>query len=257
MAEKKAYRVPAVTRTLDILEYLSKNEEASLTQIHQDLNLAKSTSYGILLTLEDRGYIRKGISGKYQLGLKLYELGVKARERIDYVKEAYPILKELAEKTGLTCNFGVLDGDVAVYLEKIDAPSPIRLNSWKGKRMPLHCTALGKALLAFQNLPETIEILERLELTKLTNRTITDKDTLLSQLLKIKKDGYAIDDQENEIDITCIAVPVFDQTNKAVGAISLSGLASRMTPEKIQETIVYLKLACNSISEKIGVKLPK
>jgi len=252
--ENNPYRVPGVERVIDILEYLSEHPQSSLTNIYQDLGLAKSTTYGIVLTLIDRGYIRKDVSGGFYLGLKLYELGIKAKDKVDYAKEALPILNELAQKTGFTSHFGVLEGDVGVYLEKVDSSSSIRLNSWKGKRIYLHCTSLGKVLLAYRTLPEIIEVLERISLEPLTNKTITDKETLLSELLQVKKNGFAVDAEENEADITCIAAPVFDYAGKIVGAVSISGLTSWITPQKKEELVLLLKSACKRISEHIGAK---
>ncbi len=254
MTKKIPYQVPAVDRTLDILEYLGRNQQASLTQIYQDLDLAKSTTYGILLTLENRGYVRKDVSGRFQLGLKLYELGTMAVRHVDFVKEALPIMEDLAQKTGLTCNLGVLEGDAGVYIEKVDAPSPIRLNSWKGKRLSLHCTALGKVLLAYKSLPEIVDVLERIPLVANTEHTITDKETLLNELLQVRRRGYAVDNQENEEDITCVAAPIFNHAGKTVAAVSLSGLTTWLTPEKINNLTEVLLPACEAISKRIGGK---
>jgi len=173
-------------------------------------------------------------------------------EGTDFIKEAQPIMESLAHKTGLTCNLGVLEGDVGVYLEKVQPPSPIQLNSWRGKTIPLHCTALGKVLLAYKDVKEILEILDRLELTKNTEKTITDKELLLSELLQVKQKGFAIDAEEHEDDITCLAAPVFDYTGKIVAAISISSLTTWLNDDNKGEIINNLISAAQQISKRIG-----
>lgn len=251
MGEKKSYLVPAVEKALDILEYLKSNPQAALPQIYQDLELPKSSTYGILQTLETRGYIRKDVSNAYRLGLKLYELGVISVEGADLIKEALPIMENLAQKTGFVCNLGVLEGDLGVYIEKVEPPSPIRLNSWKGKTIPLHSTSLGKVLLAYKGLDQILEVLNRLNLTKNTEKSLIDKELLLSEILQVKQKGYAIDDEENEPDITCFAAPIFDHKGDVVAAVSLSGLTT-WSNGKREYLIEQLMASAKAISQKIG-----
>ncbi|MGI6227779.1 MAG: IclR family transcriptional regulator [Peptococcales bacterium] len=251
MAEKKSYSVPAVEKALDVLEYLKNNSQAALTQIHQDLQLPKSTTYGILQTLESRGYIRKDESNGYCLGLKLYELGVISVEGTDLIKEALPIMEDLARNTGFVCNLGVMEGDMGVYIEKVEPPSPVRLNSWKGKTIPLHCTSLGKVLLAYKGLDQILEVLNRIKLTKNTEKSIIDKELLLSEILQVKQKGYAIDDEENEPDITCFAAPIFDHKGEVVAAVSLSGLTT-WSNGKREYLIEQLIAGVKAISKKLG-----
>lgn len=252
MSVHNNYNVPAVERTLRIFEYLQRNPQAPFTRIYQDLDFPKTSAYGILCTLEQQGYVRKGSNGGYRLGFKLCELGNSAIEDVDFVHEAIPIMENLASLTGLTCNLGILEGDFGVYLEKIQPPSPIKLNSWRGKTIALHCTSLGKVLLAHKTINEIIEIIERIELTPKTIYTKTDTDSLLIELLQIKKDGYAADIEENEIDVTCFAAPIFDYSGKVIAAISISGLSIWLNTEKQKETIEHLKNGARLISEKIG-----
>ncbi|MFZ7101045.1 MAG: IclR family transcriptional regulator [Peptococcaceae bacterium] len=252
MNVKKNYQVPAIGKALDILEYLKSHPQATLTQIYQDLELPKSSTYGILQTLENRGYIRRDVSGGFNLGLKLYELGIVTVEGTDLIKEALPIMEELAKKTGFVCNLGVLEGDVGVYIEKVEPASPIRLNSWKGKTIPLHSTSLGKVLLAYKELDDIIAFLNRLNLAKNTPKTMTDKELLLSDILQVKQKGYAIDDEEHEPDITCYAAPIFDHKSKVIAAVSLSGLTTWLNAEKREYLIESLRDSSRQISERLG-----
>jgi len=251
MNEKKNYLVPAIEKALDILEYLKEKPQSALTQIYQDLDLPKSSTYGILQTLETRGYIRKDLANGYSLGLKLFELGVISVEGTDLIKEALPVMEELAHKIGFVCNLGVLEGDLGVYIEKVEPSSPVRLNSWKGKTIPLHCTSLGKVLLAYKGLDQILEVLNRLKLSKNTEKSITDKELLLGEILQVKQKGYAIDAEEHEHDITCFAAPIFDHKGQVVAAISLSGLTS-WSLEKRDYLIEQLTAGAKAISKKLG-----
>ena len=252
--EKKRtkYSVPAIERALSILEYLKDHREASLTEIHNDLSLPKSSTYSILFNLLERGYITRGATGGFKLGLKFYELGIKAIEGINFMEKAKSTMEILAKETGLTCNLGVIEGDVGVYLEKVDSPSPIRLNSWKGKRLPIHCTALGKILLANRELQEREEILDRISLDQFTPHTLTDKHKLMNQLDLFKKQGFSIDAEEHEKDITCFAAPVFNHAGNAVAAISLSGLTVWFDEARKKEIVEKLTLACQGLTEQVG-----
>ena len=247
------YQVPAVERALDILEYLVRGGEASFTEIYTELGLPKSSAYQILYTLEDRGYLRRtGDTGKYVLGLKLFEMGTKAASLVDVRAEAIPVLRRLVEQTGETCNLGVLDGSEGVYLAKVEGNRPVRLNSWEGKRMPLHCTSIGKALLAWQK-PETLErLLSRIRLTKYTDETITDRAGLLENLELIRKRGWALDDQENESHIRCVAAPVVNVEGDVLAAISISGLATQFDGQYLLDLAEKVVAACRQLSCKLG-----
>ncbi|MFZ5945770.1 MAG: IclR family transcriptional regulator [Bacillota bacterium] len=255
MVTQKKYQVPALEKTLDILEYLKNNNPSSLTQIHQSLGLPKSSTYGILQTLEKRGYIRKDATGGFNLGLKLYELGMVSVEGTDLTKEALPAMEELAYKTGFICNLGVLEGDFGVYIEKVEPASPIRLNSWKGKAIPLHCTSLGKVLLAYKEPDEIKAVLNRVNLTKNTVKTLVDKELLLQEIMKVQEVGYAVDDEEHEPDITCHAAPVFNHKGEVVAAVSLSGLTTWQTAEKKEVLIKDLLSAAAAISQRLGYSI--
>ncbi|MFZ7102145.1 MAG: IclR family transcriptional regulator [Peptococcaceae bacterium] len=252
MSTHKDYKVPMVEKTLQILEYLHRNPQASLIQIHQDLGFPKTTTYGIIYTLEKRGMIRKGNTGGFSLGFKLCELGNAALENMDFVKEARPIMEKLAHAIGFTCHLGILEGDFGVYLEKVQPPSPVKLNSWRGKTIPLHCTSIGKILLASKPVKEILEILERIQLMKKTPQTKTEIELILKELLQIKQDGYAADIEENEENVVCFAAPIFDYSGKVIAGISVSGLSTWINQDNKEEIIAALKNATQSISRQFG-----
>lgn len=253
-----SYRAPAVTRAMMILEYLAWHEEASFTEIHTSLDLPKSSTYGILAILEEGGYIQRSVEKDvYTLGLKLVELGSLAASRINIRREAKPFLEQLMKLTRFTANLSILDGLHMVYIDKIEPQSFIKLNSWIGKRQDLHCTAIGKVLLAYQPEKKMEDILGRMGFKRHTDSTITDKEKLKVHLWAVRQQGYALDDQENEHDIRCVAVPVFGSEGMIVAAISLSGLASQINDSKVTELVDILKENVNKLSQVMGYNVPQ
>lgn len=250
---KKAYQVPAVVRTLDILEFLGKSGETSFTEIHTRLKIPKSSAYQILNTLKSRGFIRHaGESPKYSLGFRLFELGMQAVSRLDIRAEAMPLLRDLMLKTKQTCHLAILDEMEGVYLAKVEGKQPIRLNSWEGRRLPLHSTAMGKVLLAWQEEDKLNALLSKIKLSRFTERTITDLAELKKHLRMIRERGWALDDQENEPHIRCLSAPVRSVKGEVVAAIGLSGLASQLDANHLLELPEMIKEAARQLSMKIG-----
>jgi IclR family transcriptional regulator, KDG regulon repressor len=250
---KENYQVPAVIRALDILEFLSRQKEASFTEIHTRLRIPKSTAYHILGTLTSRGYVRfAGDSPNYSLGLTLVELGTKSASFIDLRTEALPLLKELVAKTDETCNLGILASNEGVYIAKVEGRQPIRLNSWDGKRFYLHCTAMGKVLLAWQEEEKWAEMFPKLKLVRHTKNTITDLNKLSAHLRLIRKQGWALDDQENEDHVRCLAHPVLSFDGRVLGAISISGLATRFEGKYLHKLTREVQSTADRLSENLG-----
>jgi len=181
----------------------------NMTEISKELGLYPSTIHRILDTLKYWGYVEQGPNTqKYQLGLKLLELGMAKFHKMDLVREASPYLKELVKECNETVHLGVLEGGEVLYIAKEGSSQTIRMCSYIGKRAPLHCTALGKVLLADLPEEERRKILGQKGLPRLTEKTITDKEDLEKKLGRIKKQGFALDREENEKDVCCIAAPI-------------------------------------------------
>jgi DNA-binding IclR family transcriptional regulator len=255
MKDKRKYSVPAAVRVLDIFEYLCNKQEATFSEIYQDTGIPKSSAYQILRTLEDRGYVRRaGDMEKFTLGLRLMELGDKTALMMDIRTEAMPTLRELNRKTNETCHLGIVDGNEGVYIGKVEGSQPIRLYTWEGKRLPLHSTSLGKVLLAWLTDEELNDKLSKLDLTQHTPKTITDPQKLIENLYLVREQGWALDDQENEIHFRCIGVPVFNKNKEVIAAISLTGLATVLDGETLSEMVRELKVAAHELSVKVGMR---
>ena len=250
---KPNYPIKVLNKTFSILEILLQQGSAmNMTEISKKLDLYPSTTHRILDTLKHWGYVEQEPNNQeYQLGLKVLELGMAKLQQIDLVREATPYLKELVNQGNETVHLGVLEEGEVLYLAKEESSQTIRMCSYVGKRAPLHCTALGKVLLAFLPEEERKNILEQKELPRLTDNTITDRNKLEKELSKIQKQGFALDQEENEKDVRCIAAPIRNYQGKVIAAISISSPAFRID-EKVQNN---LKVALIETSRKISKRL--
>lgn len=200
-------------------------------------------------------------SKDYFLGFRLVELGQAVLNRIDFRKEAEPFLNNLADNVQETVHLAQLDDGKIVYLdkvEKIDVPSGLRMASRIGARNYAHSSALGKVLLAFAAESKLEEIFKQKGLPKLTENTIANLNQLQAHLSQVQYKGYAVDDEENEKGIRCVAAPVKDYTGEVIAAISISGPTVRMTMERIdRELTPRVVSTADKISQKLGYKIAK
>jgi len=247
------YPIEVLNKTFSILEILFQHGSAmNMTEISEKLGFYPSTTHRILDTLKHWGYVEQDShTQKYQLGLKVLELGMAKFHQIDLVREAIPYLKELVNQCNETVHLGVLEEGEVLYIAKEESSQTIRMCSYVGKRAPLYCTALGKVLLAYLPAEERKKILCKKVLPRLTEKTITDKSELEKELDKVKKQGFALDREENEKDVRCISAPIKNYQGKIIAAISVSGPVYRIDINKQN----HLKEALLQISKKISKRL--
>ncbi len=251
--DKPAYPIKVLDKSLFILETLLQHSSSmSIMEISKKLKIYPSTIHRILDTLKYRGYVEQNPTDqKYQLGLKVLELGMAKLHQMDLAREASPYLKELVNKCNETVHLGVLEEEEVLYLAKEESSHTIRMCSYVGKRAPVHCTALGKVLLAYLPEGERKKILGKRELSRLTEKTITDKEELEKELNKVKKQGFALDKGENEKDVRCIAAPIRNYQGKVIAALSISSPAYRTNINQQN----HLKEALIEITKKISKRL--
>lgn len=229
---------------------VASDEPRRLTDLAEDLELAKSNIHRILQTLVHRGYVRQEpTSGRYECTLKLWELGVILGNRIQIKPVAHPHLLILANETTETAHLSVLERFEVIYIDKIDSPHPVRAYSVIGGRAPAHCVATGKALLAFSPAANS-QSHGRLE--KLTNRTITDPQKLQVELSKIREQGYAINRGEWRETVCGLAAPVFDASQNVCAAIGISGPHNRLTLARMRDLVPNVLKAAAAISSRLG-----
>lgn len=245
--------VKSVSRALDIISFVSmKKGGLGVTEIANQMDINKSSVYRILSTLVQYGYVEQdNETGRYKLGYKFLEVSSRLLESMDLREEAKPYLRELESETNEVIHLVVYDQGEVVYIEKLDGNETLRMHSKVGKRAPMHCTSVGKAILA--HLPPAVvaDILERKGLPVHTDHTITDREQFLQELVEVRRNGFALDLEENEYGITCIAVPIFDHLGKVIAAVSISGPTMRMTKERLQ----LLNPRVISIGKQISARL--
>ncbi|NOX60704.1 MAG: IclR family transcriptional regulator [Chloroflexi bacterium] len=243
----------ALSRGLAIIALLAgKPNGMKLSEIARQVGISKSSTYRLLQTLIQDGFATQDEdSSRYRLTLKFLWLVSDLIEGLGLDHVVRSTLEELGRVTGETIHMALLDGTEAVYVEKIDSPNSIRMYSRIGKRIPLHCTGLGKAILAY--LPERTvrEIIATQGLPQRTPNTITDERTLFEHLQRIREQGYALDEEEHEKGIRCIATPLFDHNNQVVGAISIAALAFRVDQEQLLSWQPQLQASAQKITSAL------
>lgn len=229
--DEQRYIIRSVSRALELLKTFSgAQSELSLAEISRCLNLNRSTTFRLLVTLQAHGYLEQDReSRKYRLGVTCLELGTVFLNQSDIRKEALPILSRLRDECKETVHLARLAGSEVVYLEKLEGLLPIGImGSRVGGRVPAHCTGLGKAMLAYIPEAEMRRLYAESDLPRFTPNTITGLTELLSELACIRQRGYAVDSEEHEPDVKCVAVPIWNYRQNVVGAISVSGPAGRI-----------------------------
>lgn len=247
--------VQSLARALDIIEKLVELEDGlGVTELSNSLGLHKSTVYRLLATLNYRGYVKKDRNDKYKVGMKLLEIGSNVLENIDLRKEVKPYIRDIQRESGETVHLGILDDLEVIYIDKEETAATIRMHSRVGRRVPAHCTSLGKVLLAYSS-PDILQRLLREEgLPEYTENTITDEKRFKKHLEDIKEKGYAGDNEEMEYGIRCIAGPIFDYQKEIVAAFSISGPATRITEERVSELAQLVKKYTGEISSSLGYR---
>lgn len=250
------YTVKSVDKACYLLEIVSEYPDGiAITELANEVGMYKSTVHRLLGTLMNREYIEQDAkTGKYKLGYKLLDLGMKLLASIDLRNESIPFLKELSMQANEVVHLALLDHGEIVYVEKVESDNTIRMHSRVGKRVPVHATGLGKAILAYLPKGEVANIIDRYGLASLTPKTITDRIQFLRSLDETRKSGFAMDVEENEQGICCVAAPILDSNSRAVAACSVSGPTIRMTPERLQALTPYVIQTGQKISERLGFR---
>jgi IclR family KDG regulon transcriptional repressor len=244
--------VSAATRALAVLERLSRQHTIGLEELSRDVHLAKPTVYRFLTTLQELGYARRVDGDRWLMTLKLFNVGSRALDHLDLHAAALPAAEALAEELGETVHMGVLEAHSAVYVLKIESRCTIRMFSRVGRRMPLHCTAIGKTLLAFAKSEEREAALKGVRLQAFTSRTLTTRAALYAELERIREQGFALDAEEHEEGIHCIGAPVFDHTGAIVATISVSWPGFRYQQGEERDKVTPIKAAAARISAALG-----
>jgi DNA-binding IclR family transcriptional regulator len=254
LAKAKESPSVAVERALRILERVAESSGgATNASLSRALEIPKSSASYILRTLERRGYLKRDTeSGRYLLGLKLLGLSRGVLSHLDIRQAARPFLQALVNRTHVTCHLAILDAGEAVYIEKVDAPGFIKMDTWVGRRMRVHSTSVGKALVSHMDESEVEAILRQNPMEKRTPKTITSLARFFKELESVRALGYAVDDEENNPGARCVGVPIFDAPGHVVAAIGLSGTTAQVTQSNLPKLAELLQETARKISRHLG-----
>lgn len=250
-SDKNQGRIQSVVRASDILKCFYDSRELGLLEIARMVGLNKSTAYGLVSTLVACGFLQQDpVSGKYSVGVESFRLG--QCFKLDVIKYIRPYLSSLSEEFHETVNYLVRDGADVIYLEKVESAMSVRISTYRGQRRPMYCNGAGKAIWAFLPPAEQDAVMDMTSFEKITENTITDRAAMLAELSTVRERGYAVDNEEAEYGLYCIAVPLTDRSGKPIGALSLSGPKMRMTQELERRIISRLMECSGEISRSIS-----
>ncbi len=246
----------SVDKTFTILEYFTPEQsEWSITALANTLGSNKSTIYRFLSDMEKRGIMYQDPqTGKYGLGLKLFELGNRVQIKSAFIDKTHPELVKVADNITETVHIAILKNAQVYYVDKVESPQGLKISTTMGTYNPAHATSLGKVLLAYsyRNYDNLINENNSNSLEVFTKNTIDKHDQLVLELQKVKKQGFAVDKEELEIGLICVAVPIFNANNEIVAALSAAGPANRFKPENLKNYVKILQAGADEIQAKIG-----
>ncbi|WP_310596551.1 DNA-binding transcriptional regulator KdgR [Aeromonas aquatica] len=245
--------VSSVLKVFGILQALGEQKEIGVTELSQRIMMSKSTVYRFLQTMKTLGYVnQEGETDKYTLSLKLFELGGKALEHQDLIQIADVEMYQLGKLTKETLHLGALDEDSIVYLHKIDSEYNLRMYSRIGRRRPLYSTGLGKVMMAWLPEEEVRSMLAKVTFERFTEHTLSNVDEVLAELVQVREQGYAEDNEEMEPGLRCFAVPIYSRMGRIIAGLSLSLPLVRFSEENKDELVGLLHQAAARISAGLG-----
>lgn len=250
---KRTATLKTVDKALNAVDFLAVfGGKVGVRELAEYLSIDKSSMHRLLTTLEQHGYVAQDpITGKYQLGTRVFEVGAVLLNQINLRAAAHAHLERLARETGEGVHLAVESADQCAYVDKIEGEKALRSSSQLGWRQPLHCTALGKVLLAYLPDHRIDHLLRTEELKPLTPYTITDPDRLVAQLSEIRRTGIALDHQEIEVGLCCVAAPIFGTGGQVVGAVSIAGPVQRFGPERLPQLSQLVRRTAKAISRDL------
>lgn len=255
---KFPYQTQVLDRAFTILDLLAVSARGqSLAQLTHRLALNKSTCHRLLKILERHRFAEKDVAtAKFRLGPRILELGAQAAAQMDVVQEAIPFLERLSQETRETARLGVLQELEVVSIATADGHHALQMSPTVGRRSPVYCSSLGKAMLAFLPEEKCRMMLSRCQLRSFTPNTITRRSDLRMELARIRKRGYAVDQEELEPGLSCLGAPVWDYSCKVVAAISIAGAAHRFGREQVPELAQFVMKAAADLSRRLGYQPP-
>ena len=256
---ERSDQVQSVVRALSLLNRIADADEgAGLTELAQQVGLSPSTAHRLLTTLEQERYVQFDPDRKcWSVGVQAFVAGSAFLRSRSLVAIARPHMRALMEKSEETANLAVEDQGEAIYLSQVECRQMMRAFARPGARVPLHCSSVGKALLAAMPERALAQVLHRRGLPKMTVKTLTTTPALRADLATSRARGYALDDEEHAVGLRCIAAPVFNEADDAVAALSVSGPMARIPDSRIPMLGELVRRTADAITAQLGGVRPR
>ncbi len=249
--------IKSLDRAMEVFEYLSEAQGRPLTKLADEMGQSPATVYRILVTLEGRGLVEFDPDEQlWHIGPRAFVIGARFLRRTSLVDRARPIMRKLMEITGETANLGIEKEGAVLFLSQVETHASIRAFFPPGTLSPMHASGIGKALLAYMDAERLERILTTTELQAFTPRTIIRPRTLRDDLALVRTLGFAVDNEEKNAGMRCIAAPVFDLNREAVAGISVSGPTSRVSAESVERLSRPVIDAAQHLTQAIGGDVP-
>jgi IclR family acetate operon transcriptional repressor len=251
-------QVQSLDRALALLEAIAGHDQGiALTDLAQAARLAPSTAHRLLKSMQARDFVRQDAErGLWFIGARAFMVGNAFARSRDIAGLARPVMWPLMEKVGESVNLAVLDNDEPVYLSQVECRQMMRAHALPGARPPIHCSGVGKALLAYLPGDRVAAVLSRRLLRRYTDKTITDAASFARKLQEVRTRGFAVDDEEQSLGMRCVAAAVFDENGDAVAALSVTGPTARISDAKLAEIGQAVREAADDLSARIGGQRP-
>ncbi|WP_228976702.1 DNA-binding transcriptional regulator KdgR [Paraburkholderia gardini] len=245
----------SIGRVFAILSAVGDSGQTGISELSQRLGMSKTTVHRVMQTLKALGYVTQEVeTERYRLTIRLFELGAKALESVDLVREADVEMRRIAQATREAVHLGAFDEDSIIYIHKIDADYGLRMQSRIGRRNPLHSTAIGKVLLAWMDPADAREVLSHAEFRKSTPKTLSSAEAVLGILPHVREQGYGEDNEEQEEGLRCLAVPVFDRFGRVIAGLSISFPTMRCGADTKSHYVALLQRSGLAISTRLGYR---
>ena len=250
---KQPESVAAALKVFAILQALADRNDSGISELSMRLAMPKATVYRFLQTMKSLGYVRQETgSERYGLTMKMFELGTKALQYPDLVELAKSHMQRLSDATGETVHLGMLIDSEIIYVHKVDSRHMLGMYSRIGRRAPLHCTAIGKVLLAWGDEGRLDHILAGCDFKRYRDKTITTREAFDAELERTRRQGFGQDREEFDEHIRCVGIPIFDRHQLAVAGLSVSFPTFRFDPEREPAVVEMLQQASRAVSKQLG-----
>ena len=250
--------IQSLDRGLEILLILAENKSKGVTELANDLQVNKSTVFRLLETMEKRNLVQQDeITAKYKLGIGLLHITEGLVKNLDIINISRPILKQLMDCTKESVHLCTFSKDKVYVVDQVKSNQIMKVSATIGHEEPIHCSSVGKCILAYLPEERRNKILDEVQFIPYTEKTKTSKAALLEELEQVRKNGYALDDEELSVGVCCIAAPIYNHKGEIKNCVGISGPSARIRMENIDSYINKVKIAANSISHNLGYRMPR